>query len=91
MWRLRAREGSIDLFRKPIRPINIGLESFYQSMISQGAEAIALDWRPALEGYAEVNTTRDGIDIAAANAEAVRRITSGRPMRVITRSTAASI
>lgn len=79
MSRLRTRESSIDLFRQPIRPINIGLESFYHSMISQGAEAIALDWRPPLEGYAEVSTTRDGIDIAAANAEAVRRITCGRP------------
>ena len=70
------------LFEQPLRPINLGLESFYDSMASQGAEPVAVDWRPPLEGYAELTHTRAGIDIEAANAEAVRRICAGRPMLV---------
>ena len=72
----------MELFQQPLRPINLGLESFYDSMASQGAEPVAVDWRPPLEGYAELTHTRDGIDIDAANAEAVRRICAGRPMLV---------
>ena len=41
-----------------------------------------MDWRPPLEGYADLTHTRAGIDIDAANAEAVRRICAGRPMLV---------
>jgi len=71
-----------DLFSKPLRPINVGLESFYRSMVSQGAPAISVDWRPPLEGYAEILRTRDGTDVEAANAEAFARINAGRPMIV---------
>ena len=28
----------MELFHQPLRPINLGLESFYESMASQGAE-----------------------------------------------------
>ena len=72
----------MQLFQQPLRPINLGLESFYDSMAAQGAEPVAVDWRPPLDGYAELTHTRDGIDIDAANAEAVRRICAGRPMLV---------
>src|SRR5512136_3219337 len=70
------------IFYEPLRVINLGLESFYESMIAQGVDAVAVDWRPPLDGYAELSHTRDGIDIDAANAEAVRRICAGRPMLV---------
>ena len=70
------------LFEQPLRPINLGLESFYDSMASQGAEPVAVDWRPPLDGFAELSHTRDGLDIDAANVEAVRRICAGRPMLV---------
>jgi hypothetical protein len=70
----------VDLFRQPLRPLNLGLESFYESMRSQGVEAIAVDWQPPLEGYDDLRHTRDGTDIEAANAEAVERICAGRPL-----------
>ena len=70
------------LFEQPLRPINLGLESFYDSMASQGAEPVAVDWRPPLDGFAELSHTRAGLDIDAANVEAVRRICAGRPMLV---------
>ncbi|MCX7706708.1 MAG: DUF1116 domain-containing protein [Anaerolineae bacterium] len=72
----------MDLFRQPLRPINIGLESFYESLLAQGVDAMAVDWRPPLEGYVELTHTPDGADIEAANAEAFNRIVSGRPMLV---------
>ena len=72
----------MDLFRQALRPVNLGLESFYESMVSQGVEAIAVDWRPPFDDYVELKRTRDGIDIEEANAEAVRRICSGRPLLV---------
>jgi hypothetical protein len=70
----------VDLFRQSLRPINVGLESFYESMVSQGAETVAVDWRPPLSGYVDLSRSRDGTDIDQANAEAVRRICGGRPL-----------
>jgi hypothetical protein len=67
------------LFQQPLKPINVGLESFYQSMVAQGAPAIAVDWRPPPEGYVDILHTRGGVDVDAANAEALARITAGRP------------
>ncbi len=29
----------LDLFDQPLRPINLGLESFYESMTAQGVDA----------------------------------------------------
>ena len=72
----------MDLFRQPLHPVNVGLEGFYESMVSQGVEAVAVDWRPPFDAYVELKRTTDGIDIDEANAEAVRRICSGRPLLV---------
>jgi hypothetical protein len=70
------------LFQQPLVPINLGLESFRASLAAQGVDAIAVDWRPPLEGYVELARTSAGIEIDAANAEAVRRICAGRPLLV---------
>jgi hypothetical protein len=70
----------MDLFNQPLKPINLGLESFRESLAAQGVDAIAVDWRPPLDGYVELSRTRAGADMDAANAEAVRRICAGRPM-----------
>ncbi len=71
-----------DLFGQPLKAVNIGLEDFAKSLESQGAEVIHVDWRPPLEGYVELTHTKDGIDIDAANAEALERIRKGRPLLV---------
>ena len=68
----------MDLFRQPLKPINLGLESFRESMAAQDVDAVAVDWRPPLDGYVELTHTREGLDIDTANAEAVRRICAGR-------------
>ena len=71
-----------ELFRQPLRPINVGLRSFYESLVQQGVEAVDVEWRPPLDGYRELTHTRGGIDIEAANAEAVRRMGEARPALV---------
>ena len=35
---------------QPLAAINVGLESFYDSLIHQGARAIQVDWRPPAGG-----------------------------------------
>ncbi|HEX9736723.1 MAG TPA: acyl-CoA synthetase FdrA [Thermoanaerobaculia bacterium] len=34
----------------PIAAVNVGLESFYDSVIAQGAQAVQMDWRPPAGG-----------------------------------------
>lgn len=43
---------AIDLeqLKQPLAAINVGLESFYDSLTSQGAQAIHVDWRPPAGG-----------------------------------------
>jgi FdrA protein len=40
----------IDGFTSPLAAINVGLESFYESLLSQGAEAVQMEWRPPAGG-----------------------------------------
>jgi len=37
-------------FRQPLVAINVGLESFAESLVAQGAEVVHVDWRPAAGG-----------------------------------------
>lgn len=41
---------NIEQLRQPLAAINVGLESFYDSLTSQGAHAIQVDWRPPAGG-----------------------------------------
>ncbi len=72
----------LELFTQPLKPVNVGLESFLDSMTSQGADVVAVDWRPPAPGYVELTHTRSGVEIEAANREALRRINAGRPQLV---------
>ncbi|MER2600694.1 MAG: DUF1116 domain-containing protein [Caldilineales bacterium] len=70
-----------NLFTQPLRPINLGLETFAESMAAQGAVVTAVDWQPPADGYVELDTLQ-GAAIDAANTEAIRRITAGRPLLI---------
>ncbi len=70
-----------DLFAQELKPINLGLETFAESMAAQGVDVTAVDWQPPVDGYVELDVLQ-GADVDAANAEAVRRITAGRPLLV---------
>jgi FdrA protein len=41
---------ALDGLAQPLAAINVGLESFYESLVSQGAQAVHVDWRPPAGG-----------------------------------------
>ncbi|MEP7356500.1 MAG: hypothetical protein ABI847_04625, partial [Anaerolineales bacterium] len=41
---------ALDRFTQPFAGINVGLESFYASLVGQGAAAVQVDWRPPAGG-----------------------------------------
>ena len=41
---------NLEQLNQPFAAINVGLESFYESLISQGAQAVHVDWRPPAGG-----------------------------------------
>ncbi|MBI3241154.1 MAG: acyl-CoA synthetase FdrA [Chloroflexi bacterium] len=41
---------SLDSFNQPLAAINVGLESFYESLVGQGAQAVQVDWKPPAGG-----------------------------------------
>jgi FdrA protein len=43
-------EVALDLLQLPLAAVNVGLESFYESVRAQGAAAIHVDWRPPAGG-----------------------------------------
>lgn len=71
-----------ELFGQPIRAVNVGLESFAESLRTQGVTVQHVDWHPPLEGYTPLKITRDGLDIDAINAAAVEKVRRGRPLIV---------
>jgi hypothetical protein len=79
-WINMANEGSGSLFGKPLLVVNVGLRSFAESVQSQRVPVVDVDWRPPR--VPKLQFTRSGVDIDAANGEAVRRIMQGRPMLV---------
>jgi len=48
----KSENTPIDLeqLNQPLAAINVGLESFYESLILQGAQAVHVDWRPPAGG-----------------------------------------
>jgi FdrA protein len=40
----------LEQLKQPLAAINVGLESFYESLISQGAQAVQVEWRPPAGG-----------------------------------------
>ena len=40
----------LERLTQPLAAINVGLESFYESLISQGAQAVHVEWRPPAGG-----------------------------------------
>ena len=41
---------NLEQFNQPVAAINVGLESFYESLTAQGAQAIQVEWRPPAGG-----------------------------------------
>ncbi len=51
-----------ELFRQPIRVINIGLEGFAEDLQAAGVEVVQLDWRPPASGNAKMAALLAGLD-----------------------------
>lgn len=43
-----------DVFREPLRVINIGLEGFAEDLRREGVEVLHVDWRPPSGGNARL-------------------------------------
>ncbi|MDO8753625.1 MAG: hypothetical protein Q7J80_07000, partial [Anaerolineales bacterium] len=41
---------NLEQLKQPLTAINVGLESFYESLTSQGAQAVHVEWRPPAGG-----------------------------------------
>jgi hypothetical protein len=75
-----AQNSIRSFFGAPLNVVNVGLRSFTESLQAQDVPVVEVDWRPPL--VPKLQFTRSGLDIDAANTEAVRRIMQGRPMLV---------
>ncbi len=73
-----------DLFSSPLNVINIGVESFDQSIRDSGGQSIHVEWRPPAgvspEALERIRANADRIE--QANAEALKRVQAGKPMLV---------
>jgi FdrA protein len=47
---LEGRPVPLEAVRGPMAAINVGLESFYDSLVSQGARAVHVEWKPPAGG-----------------------------------------
>jgi FdrA protein len=41
---------NLEQLNQPLAAVNVGLESFYESLVSQGAQAVHVEWRPPAGG-----------------------------------------
>lgn len=83
----QASDKVLELFNNPPRVINIGVQSFTQSIEDFGGEALQFNWRPRAGGNKklirilnELDKRKDEID--EANKEVVNRLTSSQPFLV---------
>jgi hypothetical protein len=70
------------IFGQTLDVVNVGLESFSESLQDQGVKVVQVDWRPPAEGVPRLTATKTGVDIDEANEEACRRIAKGRPVLI---------
>lgn len=83
-------EKTMELFDKDIKAINIGLESFADSLYQTGADVIQLDWQPPAGGDADLGrklailTYNKQISpkITEANQTAINHILGAQPLLV---------
>ena len=47
---------NLEQLKQPLAAINVGLESFYDSLVSQGAQAVHVEWRPPAGGNEKLAT-----------------------------------
>lgn len=78
----RERGNENLLFGQALKVVNVGLDSFRQSLVDQGVGVVGVNWQPPLSGYIPLNETADGLSIDAINGRAVGKLKASRPMLV---------
>lgn len=78
-----------ELFGKKLAVVNIGIESFYRDLQSQGETTVHVNWKPIAGGDKKIagylkSLKKEGLaeKIEAANQEALNRILSAQPALV---------
>ncbi len=69
------------LFGKKLKVIDLGLESFHDSLQEQGVEVLHVDWKP-LSSRARILSKLDNRAIDKVNEEAVKRMIDSQPILV---------
>jgi hypothetical protein len=77
----------LNVFREPLRVINIGLEVFAEDLQREGVEVLQVDWRPPSGGDAKLlallaDLDDEGMSIKTANQMALQRLTGAQPVLV---------
>ncbi|MDR3316050.1 MAG: DUF1116 domain-containing protein [Coriobacteriales bacterium] len=71
-----------ELWGQPIKAVNLGNKDFYEDLVSQGVEAIHLDWKPVANGEHALIAALDLLDsdpkVARANQTALERINAAQ-------------
>ncbi len=73
------------IFNKKIKVLNVGLDSFYQDLIKEGAEALKVDWKPPGGGVPRLLKVLEALETEEteeANRKAVEAFTSADPVLV---------
>ncbi|MDP8023015.1 MAG: DUF1116 domain-containing protein [Nitrososphaeria archaeon] len=72
-------------FDKKVKVLNVGLDSFYQDLIKEGAEAVKVDWKPPGGGVPRLLKVLEALETEEteeANRKAVEAFTSSDPVLV---------
>ncbi len=71
-----------DLFKKPLKVVNTGLQRFAENIRQSGAESVQVDWKPPLiedESLLQILKEKKGV-IDAANQKALDILLQGKPV-----------
>lgn len=85
---MNAPKPVLDLFSSELRAVNLGLESFAETLRGLSVPVVQVDWRPPAGGDAAMVAALDAIgriskvDVEAANRSAADRILKGKPVLV---------
>jgi len=74
-----------ELFKKELKVLNLGLESFKENLEKEGVESVQIDWKPPAGGDPELikllsRTDSFSAQIKEANENAVKMILDSRPV-----------
>ncbi len=85
---MNAPKPVLDLFSSELRAVNLGLESFADTLRGLSVPVVQVDWRPPAGGDEAMIAALDAVartkkvDVEAANRTAVERILKGKPVLV---------